>query len=798
MSFKKLVDAQLLSEKSPKGWEGTVKALKKHGDEVDNPWALAHWMKNQGYKSHKKASGADKESIGEDEHLTQNVVDGVVRHIMMNYPHIIQQHGQDTVKQVAYENTSWLTDDWPEDEGFGSSDSYGPVKGTLKHFGIDHDAELRQRHARESIRVNHPVHGNGTVEEIAEAYIEITWDNLEKRVSAPNRIAFSEAKYLTRLSEQYSSDPDDVEVDGGDEKDDMKKHSRNNKGKKSVKENINETTVAIGMAAIGGTHRGTQTASVPTDDILRFDDLLENDDEWNKPWEDDDSDDSDDSTTDNDSGDGDLRSLDKNDSKGADYTNVPRPADSILTNQEDQPKYKADPLATMAGYDAAGSGDEPEGDYGTDLNPTDAPDVPDVRELEGTDDRHNTRNTGDDNDDTSEVDSGDYDETKPEDGEDKMKNESLWLDAEDLGLDLTEMEHGASMTGYGEDEGMNEHDMGAGEIAFTREFLDKLLAAVSEQAPDADKVAALCSGLEAAQQEKGDVGLDVSDWDSIKSHAASAYEGGGEEGGENGDEEGGDYEGGDAEPDAEMSPPDDMEADDEAYFEKGGDNDDGYWNEEDRAAGDGEEAGPEGGEEHEGKTKMMDRKGSYDKDTGHRVRGQNRPAGKDMRRRKPQKSKQYEGDGSSGTPVGTGNTSGSGGGGQKDLSAPKKYSGKPVGTGTSGAGGSSSDEFGQKPSKDGGSNLLPAVNSGKQLGAASTNFGSDAESPAPRSSKPLAAESKRKGKGKSKIDEAIMLGMAAIPGVYRGGNPEVPSDADWDDELKTIKRLAGMDNWWKD
>ena len=42
-------------EKSPSGWEGTVKALKKHGDEVDNPWALAHWMKKKGYKSHKES-----------------------------------------------------------------------------------------------------------------------------------------------------------------------------------------------------------------------------------------------------------------------------------------------------------------------------------------------------------------------------------------------------------------------------------------------------------------------------------------------------------------------------------------------------------------------------------------------------------------------------------------------------------------------------------------------------------------------------------------------------------------------
>ena len=45
----------VIKEKSPKGWEGTVKSMKKDSD-IDNPWALAHWMKKKGYKSHKKES----------------------------------------------------------------------------------------------------------------------------------------------------------------------------------------------------------------------------------------------------------------------------------------------------------------------------------------------------------------------------------------------------------------------------------------------------------------------------------------------------------------------------------------------------------------------------------------------------------------------------------------------------------------------------------------------------------------------------------------------------------------------
>ena len=49
----KLKKEQDVKEVAPKGWEGTVKAMKKH-DEIDNPWALAWHMKNKGYTSHKK------------------------------------------------------------------------------------------------------------------------------------------------------------------------------------------------------------------------------------------------------------------------------------------------------------------------------------------------------------------------------------------------------------------------------------------------------------------------------------------------------------------------------------------------------------------------------------------------------------------------------------------------------------------------------------------------------------------------------------------------------------------------
>lgn len=47
--------------KSPPGWSGTVEQMKDH-EELDNPFALAWWMKNKGYKSHYNEKGNKKDA----------------------------------------------------------------------------------------------------------------------------------------------------------------------------------------------------------------------------------------------------------------------------------------------------------------------------------------------------------------------------------------------------------------------------------------------------------------------------------------------------------------------------------------------------------------------------------------------------------------------------------------------------------------------------------------------------------------------------------------------------------------
>ena len=53
-AFKPFMEnKKLTNEVAPEGWEGTVKAMKDEPG-VDNPYALAWWMKGKGYQSHKK------------------------------------------------------------------------------------------------------------------------------------------------------------------------------------------------------------------------------------------------------------------------------------------------------------------------------------------------------------------------------------------------------------------------------------------------------------------------------------------------------------------------------------------------------------------------------------------------------------------------------------------------------------------------------------------------------------------------------------------------------------------------
>lgn len=47
-------DFSSVTEVSPPGWKGTTRAMKRHSDKIDNPWALSWWMKKRGEHPHYK------------------------------------------------------------------------------------------------------------------------------------------------------------------------------------------------------------------------------------------------------------------------------------------------------------------------------------------------------------------------------------------------------------------------------------------------------------------------------------------------------------------------------------------------------------------------------------------------------------------------------------------------------------------------------------------------------------------------------------------------------------------------
>lgn len=53
---------QYVTEIAPPGFEGTVKAMIKNHPEIENPWRLAWYEKNKGFKSHYTKSGKKKKN----------------------------------------------------------------------------------------------------------------------------------------------------------------------------------------------------------------------------------------------------------------------------------------------------------------------------------------------------------------------------------------------------------------------------------------------------------------------------------------------------------------------------------------------------------------------------------------------------------------------------------------------------------------------------------------------------------------------------------------------------------------
>lgn len=82
-----------IEEKAPEGWEKTVKAMKDEPG-IDNPWALAHWMKGKGYKSHKEAVELPKVTIPSAIKTKLDMAIDKIKDSNLTYPQKIQVVGK--------------------------------------------------------------------------------------------------------------------------------------------------------------------------------------------------------------------------------------------------------------------------------------------------------------------------------------------------------------------------------------------------------------------------------------------------------------------------------------------------------------------------------------------------------------------------------------------------------------------------------------------------------------------------------------------------------------------------------
>ena len=532
-------------------------------------------------------------------------------------------------------------------------------KGSVKETAKPKALKLGKSFKVES-RVEHPTKGQGVITSLTETTVGVRWDRFDLRILGEDKLGAAEVKHL-KVVEAYEKDSKKATVGKkAVKKIDTKKVK--GKGKKKVTEAI---------AAIPGVFVGQGTRK-PAKESLVLDaydlGLLEADEEAPA------------ASTGGDVGNNDLNN----------------------DNVEDAPVTTNNPLSTEGGFESASEGGEDNLEM-----PDDALDAINWKRMESPG-QGNTRSapaggdasSGNGSKETSfgkkdsgssesksedkSSDEGESKESKFEQNKFKKADESrkakptyraltegMTLADADIEHILVECGDGMGM-GMGTSEHqmmdgiggmptsapkqlpnpsmMNEHNMAAGEIAVTQEFLVKLLkAAVKFNLAD-DKAALVAQAVAECCQE--DRTLDVADiatvmgklkelaggmgapaaapvapaasMDAPAEEPAEEPDFGGDEGPEEapaeepaeepdfgGEEERSDEgssDEGESEEPASEPERDDSEASDEGSEESDSDEGESEDKEnefEDKAEGDGEVAGAEGGEEHEGKTKLM-------------------------------------------------------------------------------------------------------------------------------------------------------------------------------------------------
>lgn len=237
--------------------------------------------------------------------------------------------------------------------------------------GSQNKPKYSKKPYKETIRVNHPVKGDGTVVSMNEGRVVIEWDSLNLRPLGPETLTKAEARFVT-ITERYSGDPVDAEMGPKSKK----------KKKKKDKEEVEEGDVVQMGGEAAPDELSPQMITVLRNSYGGLDKINPESHSYA----------------------GLIRLLDKAEPKllkqlaGADIKFVsmlarnrlmkqgisedqyeqqpsfqvaPPPSMTIFQDQETDEDWNADPLSTQRGAEAAGRGDAPEGEM---EEPDDAPD----------------------------------------------------------------------------------------------------------------------------------------------------------------------------------------------------------------------------------------------------------------------------------------------------------------------------------------------------------------------------------------------------------------------------------------
>ena len=156
-----------IQEVAPPGFEGTVKAMKKH-KEIDNPYALAWYLKNKGAKSHKNPDGTMK-----NEGVTGAVAGGIMGGMAAGplgavagayLGHKLQQGANNAKKLVKQkEDEKRLRREEVEDLEESMTDSWKNIQSMDKGSVTGGKDEVKKRLAYlNAVHAHHKKFGNDT------------------------------------------------------------------------------------------------------------------------------------------------------------------------------------------------------------------------------------------------------------------------------------------------------------------------------------------------------------------------------------------------------------------------------------------------------------------------------------------------------------------------------------------------------------------------------------------------------------------------------------------------------------